>query len=220
MHELSDSFFLIKGAPKELWARQRPLLLCGAIWTILLSTIFSNDFEVFGERARNLARERLYPGINYDSATWQLLAAESLLTKAGIIQYDAVDRPKPTETLRKLLHEQHSLEDSVSAAAIVLMKPVSVKDFETVSQHAMQRAYDLFEHADVLARESLHSARFGFIKGLDLLTERFTAKDLFSEEVRTVITNAQTLALHMVAQIHCHRFIIPTIGDMFLKANP
>lgn len=219
IHELSDSCFLIKGAPKQLWTKQRLLLLRGAIWSILLGTIFSHEFAVFGDRARDLAREWAIPDVDHRSSTWRSLTAEMLLVRAGIIQCDAIGPSNPTASLRDLLVKRHSIQDSVSAMSGVLIKGASLRNSETGGPESIRRAKDLFKDCDQHARASLHHAQAGFIRSLEWLTKRFSARKQLSSEVEKVLINAQVLALQLAAQIHCFEFVIPTVDDMLGDVN-
>lgn len=89
IHNLTKSCKLIAGVPEQLWLVESIHLLQGAIWSILLDTIFSNDFEVFGERATHFAEEIRDPKIEPQLARWRSLTAEKLLLRSGLLQYSS-----------------------------------------------------------------------------------------------------------------------------------
>ncbi|KAF1950894.1 hypothetical protein CC80DRAFT_597773 [Byssothecium circinans] len=210
---LSNHLPLIKGTPEELWSRHGLLMFRGAVWSILLGTIFSNEFAVFGKRARNLASEWVEPDVRHHPAhQWRSLTAYELLIKAGILQYTAILNKIPTECLTGLLYRKFNISDSISKVAQMLATSTSG------GVDASQRAGDIFKNTDQLARQSIHEARAGFVAELEVLTGLLGATKSCHEDVERVVTQAQILAFQWAVQLRAHRFVEPNNGEMYQRA--
>ncbi|PVI00352.1 hypothetical protein DM02DRAFT_728660 [Periconia macrospinosa] len=206
IHGLSKSLKLIGGVSEGLWSEETSNLLQGAVWSILLDTVFSNDFEVFGIRATHFGQEIRHPHIEPQFASWRSLTAEKLLMRTGLVQYSSRMRRSPSENLRVLLGKDHSADDSLFDTLCQVSTSLEMKD-----------ASVLLADVDRLALQSIYNARLKFVNSLEFLLHCFGARRKLAGMVRRVVTDAQVVAIMMLCQQHIYQLITPTIGDYVQK---
>ncbi|CAI6322120.1 unnamed protein product [Periconia digitata] len=198
---LSGSLVLIKGVPDVLWLNEEIHLLQGAVWSIILETVFQNDFKVFGERAQSFAQEFAHPKVEAQSMKWRCLTGEQLVTRCGLVQFSSAMSNGPLENVRVILGKEYSIEECISRMTRT-----------NATEH-------LLDDMDNLALQSIHSARKQFIDSLELLTGHFGARRKLADSVKRVVTDAQVLAIQMVIQPHVYRFRGPPYGEAFRKVQ-
>ncbi|KAF2642543.1 hypothetical protein P280DRAFT_267671 [Massarina eburnea CBS 473.64] len=211
LHSLSKRHCLIEGAPDELWHRKGELMFQGSIWSILLETIFSDELAVFGESGQHLAQEWTSPNIQQHST------AIELLTRSGILQYSGIFYKRPTDSLKDLLQNRHSISTSKAEITrfLMLASKTGRRSLSLGGRQATARAAAILRNTDERARRSIHEARTEFTRHLDELTYPLGAQRACSAGVERVVTQAQVLAIQWAAHIHGHALIYPKNREMF-----
>ncbi|ORY03854.1 hypothetical protein BCR34DRAFT_667306 [Clohesyomyces aquaticus] len=193
---LFNSRALVKGLPKSFWDGDqiRPGVfrcdaLQGALWSVLLKTIFSHPFSVFGERAGNLAWEWGLPNRNKEAEIWRSLTFNSLLRKAGV----ADEQYSLNSPVHDILHGKAEIDQAVL--------PVHFRD-----------------ELSAEARSSIHLARDHFVKTVRtfvLRLGRTAAHDhAVLSKIDSVITASQLLALKIGRGIPRVEFAFPQAGTL------
>ena len=208
--EMLNQCSLVYGAPENsaLWNNHRPLILQGAIWSILLNTILQNKFAVFGNRAQHLAQEWVSKDYDVASATWRKITTEQLLIRCGIAQCEFTSEEVSGKSLRALLHNAQTLEHTTRELTNELIRRRNRRWSTENSQGARDDVAVIFQDADLVARQSIHEARVQFVESMQTW-----AGSTFTTRIAEVATHAQILALHMAVSSRSYDLIVPTLGQ-------
>lgn len=199
----------LQGVDMSLFTERRDETFRAVIWQVLIETIFSHDFKVFGEDARKLSQEMdTDPKIAWPRAGWRRVTAEMLLMRTGLLQFSATMPKRPQENLRDILDKDRSIEDLLASANEALIKKHGRAEADKIAK-------SLFEDVNGAAFQSVRDARAEFTKSLECITSIFYPEKTLPSLVHRLFVDAQVLAILMATQSHTYQFPKSRMGETF-----